>query len=212
MLDQWPASLHALSFPTMMIPVDVADMELLYDYEHPQWRAKAGALAAVLDDAMDWRRHFVRMNSRSPKDASPNLVTCSGRQAIDWITTSERCLDDTVMAKRAGSPLFICLREARPLHPDGEFRCFAKDGRVVAVSRYFHRTTPVHRPEPGTMLAAAIRFYDAHLAHLHRDVVFDLYAPGSDQEVLIEINPYDSTDPCLFADHADVERGGERLG
>lgn len=212
MIDQWPQSVAALSFPTKMIPVDVADMEILFDYQHPEWKAKAGALAAVLDEAMDWERHFVRLNNRSPKDAAASLITCAGRQAVDWITTSERCIDDVVMAKGAGSPLFVCLREALHMHPDGEFRCFAKDGKVVAVSRYFHRTEPEHRPEAGTMLAAATRFYDAHLARHYPDVVFDLYAPGSDQEVLIEINPYGMSDPCLFDGYDDVEHGGERLG
>lgn len=212
MIDQWPQSLHDLSFPTTMVPVDVADMELLYDYEHPRWREVASALAVRLDDAMDWKRHFIRLNNRSPKDAALSLVTCSGRQAVDWITTSERCLDDVVMAKGAGSPLFVCLREARHLDPDGEFRCFARAGRVVAVSRYFHQTTPQHRPDPGVVMAAAVRFYDRHLAHLFENVVFDLYAPGFPDEVLIEINPYGMSDPCLFTDYADVERGGERLG
>jgi hypothetical protein len=50
------------------------------------------------------------------------------------------------------------------------------------------------------------------LAAHYRDVVFDLYAPGYPEEVLIELNPYGLSDPCLFDSYEEVERGGERLG
>lgn len=213
MIDRWPESVRALSFPTTMIEVDPADMAILYDYGHADWRAKAQALADRLDDAMDWRRHFIRLNSRSPKDAAPSLITCSGRQAVDWLATSERCLDDTVTFMRSGKPMYVCLREARHLDPDGEFRCYAKGGRVLAVSRYFRQIAPAHLPEAGAVMAAAQRFYEDHLRAFYRDVVFDIYAPGSPEETLIEINPYGWSDPCMFEGYEEIETiGGERLG
>lgn len=61
------------------------------------------------------------------------------------------------------------------------------------------------------MLAAAKAFYDAHLKAHYADVVFDMHAPGTTQEVLIELNPYGMSDPCLFGSYGEVERGRERL-
>lgn len=212
MIDQWPESVRALSFPTKMVEVDPEQMMQLYDGESPEWKAVATELAEKLDEAMDWQPFFIRLNSRSPKDAVDLPITCSGRQAIYWISQSMRCMDDTATALYAKKPMYICLRKAQRMHKDGEFRCFAKDGQVIAASRYFYDDTPMNRPAQGVVLEAAKRFYDAHLQAHYPDVVFDLYAPGSDQEILIELNPYGLSDPCLFGSYDEVEKGGERLG
>lgn len=212
MIDRWPESVRALSFPTKMVEVPTEEMFALFDWQSPDWKAGASTLAARLDEAMDWEPHFIRLGSRSPKDVSDNLVTCSGRQAVWWITQSERCLDDTVTASHAGEKTFICLREARHLWKDAEFRCFARDGEVIAASRYFYREQPEHRTAEGSVLAAAKAFYDTHLKAHYPDVVFDLHAPGSEHEILIELNPYGMSDPCLFYSYDEVEKGGERLG
>lgn len=211
MIDRWPESVRALSFPTKMVEVTAEEMEALFDYHAPGWKDNATKLADRLDAAMDWDDHFIRMASRSPKDVSDKLITCSGRQAVAWISHSERCMDDVFTATRAGERMYICLREPRHLWKDAEFRCFARGGEMIAVSRYFYGEEPEHRPEAGTMFAAAKAFYETHLKAHFEDVVFDLHAPGTEHEILIEINPYGLSDPCLFGSYDEVEKGGERL-
>lgn len=211
MIDQWPQSVAALSMPTKMVAVDPKRMIDLWD-EGPIVMEVAEEIAALLDAEMGWGEYFIRLNSRSPKDAADRLITCSGKQAVSWIMSSERCLDDCSMAAHAGSPLFVCLREPRHLHPDEEFRCFAKDGKVLGLSRYFYGQEPlIQLRDPDTLLSAATAFYEANLAAHYPTVVFDLYAPGTSQELLIELNPFGLSDPCLFGDYGAVERGGVRL-
>jgi hypothetical protein len=209
MIDYWPEEIRALSFPTKMIKVDAAKIRQLYDHD---WEESANELATMLDAEMGWENFFVRLNSRSPKDATDLPITCSGKQAISWIKASTRCLDDITEAYYAKKPVYICLREATYLHKDFEYRCFAKDGKVLAVSRYFYQDEPEAKPEKGLVMKAAESFYEKHLAKQYPDVVFDLYAPGTAQEILIEINPYGLSNPCLFESYEEIENeGGERL-
>lgn len=210
MIDHWPQSVKDVSFPTKLIEVDGHAMYMLFDYQHKDWNSNATKIADRLDDAMDWRDHFIRLNSRSPKDISDNLITCAGRQAVSWISQSERCLDDVTVAFYSKNPIYIALREPQRLHKDGEFRCFAKEGRVIAVSRYFYQDPVVMKPEPGFVIQKAEDFYQKHLKEFYPDVVFDLYLMANDA-VLIEINPYGLSNPCVFGSYDEVEKGGERL-
>lgn len=213
MIDRWPESVRALSFPTTMVPVSAAEMRGLYETEdRDAWKANATQLADRLDAIMQWDAFFIRMSSRSPKDVTDRPITCSGRQAVDWIASSMRCMEDVSTADLAEEQMFICLRQPLHMFADGEFRCFARDGKVLGVSRYFYNTEPEHRMPEGKVLAAATAFYDKHLAAHYPDVVFDLYLPGMEGETLIELNPYGLSDPCLFGSYDEVEQGGERLG
>lgn len=211
MIDQWPESIAALSFPTKLVPFDAARFSELWD-ESEQAARRARAVAAKLDREMGWCEWFVRLNSRSPKDVIDKPITCSGKQAAHWIRGSELCLDDTSMLHHAQAPLYVCLREPRYLHPDMEYRCFARDGEVLGLSYYFYRDRPLGPlPSADSLFTAAKTFYREHLAAHYRDVVFDLYAPGTSQETLIELNPYGLSDPCLFQTYDAVEAGGVRL-
>lgn len=213
MIDRWPESVRALSFPTTLVEVSAKEMRGLYETDDMDaWRANATIVADRLDAVMNWDRFFIRMATRSPKDAVPTPITCSGRQAVDWISNSMRCMDDASTLTLAGERIFVCLREAKYMHPDGEFRCFAKGGRMLGVSRYHYDTAPEHEIPAGQILKAATEFYDEHLAAHYPDVVFDIYAPGMPDQVLIELNPYGGSDPCLFRSYDEVEKGGERLG
>lgn len=207
-IDRWPEHLHALSFKTIMVPVDHELMRGLWDHDP---MPSANKLAAVLDEHMGWNTYFVRLNSRSPKDSAyPGLpITCAGKQAVDWIMASERCLDDATRLSGARAPVFICLREAIRMVPEWEFRCFAKDGKVLGVTRYFYdQPEPDDCPAPEVVMANARKFYDEHLAADFPAIVFDLYAPGTSQERLIEINPYGQSDPCLFDGYDEIEQVG----
>lgn len=210
-IDRWPDRLLALSFPTKLIPFDSGEFCKLWGHSAEALIA-ADKISAALDAHMGWRNWFVRLNTRSPKDAAyPALpVTCSGKQAVSWIMGSERCLDDATALHAARAPLFVCLREYHHMHKSGEFRCFAKDGEVLGVTRYFYDEQPPAdtSPDGAKIMAAARKFFADHLAADYPTIVFDLYAPGSDCEKLIEINPYGESDPCLFAGYEDIEVNG----
>jgi hypothetical protein len=212
-IDQWPESVRALSFPTRMIEVE--DKQEFLGIFDPPGDAIAQRYADRLDVMMGWDSHFIRLNSRSPKDTSYPVapITASGKQAMWWIRGSERCLEDAVRHYHANKPLFICAREWRPINPAFEFRCFAKDGQLIAVSRYdYANPSQVNDAEGSWIFAAVEDYYRNNLSAHFSSVVFDLYAPGQREEILIELNPYGLSDPCLFVSYEEVEKGGILVG
>lgn len=208
-IDRWPDSVRALSFPTELVAVNAEEMVHLWD-DRPCTETMQ-RYADLLDGRMGWKRWFIRLNSRSPKDAShPGApITCAGKQAVEWIVMSERCLDDTCYFRHIDVPFYICLRKAEHLHKDGEFRCFAKDGEVISVTRYFYQDAPEHEVSKDIILNFANKFYNDNLKRYYKDIVFDIYMPS---ETLIEVNPYGLSDPCLFKSYDKLEGMGGFLG
>lgn len=210
-IDNWPDDVRALSMPTILVPLDPDLLIKVFD-DTPDRMPATKLIAGLIDDAMGWdQQWFVRLNSRSPKDATaPGFpITCSGKQAVWWLASSERALDDTCMLRGARKPLYVCLREWRHMWPDGEFRCFAKDGRLRGVSRYFYDRAPAFTVSDERLWEAAERFYQTHLSRHYPDIVFDLHDPLSAEPLLIEINPYGLSDPCCFAgSYEEIETVG----
>jgi hypothetical protein len=187
-------------------------MEPLFDRQG--WPStEIRALAAEMDDAMGWDRHFIRLNSRSPKDAPwPFEVpaTCSAKEAIGILACSERVLEDTCLFHFIPEhPAFICLREFIPgLRTDSEFRCFVKNGELIAVTHYDYHN-PIPAPKDG---GKAIRehieawFLSTLRPRLHlQTVVFDVWLDWRGELLLIELNPYGLSDPCWLGGYDAVE-------
>lgn len=211
-IDRWPDEIHALSMPTKLIPVDASEFLNIFDYHTEGWLPLMQRYADTLDAEMGWDRHMIRLNSRSPKDASYPIapVTCAGKTAMEWLSCSERVMDDTSLHLYAREPLYIALREWRPIRIEWEVRCFAKDGKVIAASRYDYRN-----PAPEEWLGAPVferirAFYDLHLSKHYDTVVFDLAfgVPGTDGPLLVEVNPYGMSDPCCFGSYDAIETIG----
>ena len=223
-IDSWPASVAALSVPTTLIPIDLETADAIYEPTHPRWREIMDGYAAAIDAVTGWDRHFIRLSTRSPKDAAPDAlpITMSGKQAMDWIANSERCMDDIAMAKWAKKPIFIAVREAYIAPKGGEFRCFAKDGRLLAMSRYIQDDTVIDYGD-FDLFGQARDFYETHLAEHYDTIVFDLQFGAQvrgvdgryeqrEMPLLVELNPYGLSHPCLFEDYDEIEtEGGLRV-
>lgn len=212
LIDQWPPDVLALSMPTKFVRFPMDCLDALFEpgsWPHPG----IDALAAELDAAMGWDRHFIRLNSRSPKDAPwPFEVpaTCSGKEAVGLLAASERVMEDLIQFNYLPEqPALICLREFVPgMRTSREFRCFVRDGELIAVSHYDYHN-PVQAPEDG---GQAIRekieaWFKAELRpRLHlQTVVFDVFLDWSGNVMLIELNPYGLSDPCWLGNYAQVE-------
>lgn len=211
-IDQWPEEITALSVPSILIPIDTAEMKDIYDPDNPNWVAAMDKYSKLIDEAIGWEPHFVRLSTRSPKDvAYPGLpITMSGKQAMDWISNSERCMDDLWMAHMAGKPIFIALRKLYRAPPGGEFRCFAKDGKLIAVSRYdYHQEAQINY-KGWEIFKQLSDWYDEKIAMHYPTVVFDVELGAYDHEgpLLIEANPYGLSHPCLFEGYDDIENNG----
>lgn len=221
LIDQWPADLAALSIPTKFVKIDVDPVwDAMCDLQDGK---KAGIpqplvdLAAEMDDVMGWDRKFVRLNSRSPKDWPwPFEVpaTISGKEAVSMLAGSRRVMDDLYEFKWVPEqPAYVCLRDwVCWIRSQYEFRCFVKDGELIAVTHYdYTKPTPEAVRNNAGDIRAAIDTYFAerlkpalHIDTVVFDIAFDQHKMSLDP-MLIEINPYGLSDPCWFGDYEAVE-------
>jgi len=175
----------------------------------PETLGNAGRnIAQRIDDICGWNWHFFRLNSRSPKDGCFPMsipVTCSGKEVLNSIASSMRCMDDIAMFDRTNDPLFICLREFVPMmNAEEELRCFVRNGDLVAVAQYGFQAAAF----PEDMRARVDEFFAQHIKpHLPiQDLVFDVW-PQYEKIMLIEINPYGLSDPVGARSYDEIERG-----
>src|ERR1700753_4306595 len=106
LIDRWPPDVLALSMPTKFVRFPLGIIDDLFE-PHETVPASISALADELDARMGWKRHFIRLNSRSPKDAPwPFEVpaTCSGKEAMMMLGCSERILDDLAFFEHIPQP------------------------------------------------------------------------------------------------------------
>jgi hypothetical protein len=217
LIDRWPAELAALSVPTEFVRFPMELMEPLFEPKDGEWPDKSVAeFAMELDAKIGWKRRFVRLNSRSPKDATWPFeapATISGKEALSMFAGSERILSDLCYFRRIPEhPAYVCLREWHwGFRTENEFRCFVKDGELIAVTHYDY-TKPWSGPaDGGKAIRSAIDVWFAETLKptLPVDtVVFDVhFDPHSSQQkfLLIEINPYGLSDPCHFKSYDKVE-------
>lgn len=212
LIDRWPAELAALSMPTEFVRMPLELMEPLYDHPGEEPHPDVQAFAAELDAKIGWKRRFVRLNSRSPKDATWPFeapATISGKEALHMLMCSERALDDLCRLRHIPEhPAYICLRDwVYGLSSRDEYRCFVKDGKLIAVTNYDY-TQPWRGPEDGgkELREQIDRWFVDHVkpALPIDTVVFDLWT-GRKGFLLIEINPYGLSDPCYFKSYDRVE-------
>jgi hypothetical protein len=219
LIDQWPPDLAALSMPTKLVQIDAQEvLEGFGDMHDGKGIPKSiRDLASRLDDELEWRRMFVRLNSRSPKDAPWPFeipVTLSGRETMSIFCGSERILDDLLEFKYVPEqPAYVCLRQFHPeIQPRHEYRCFVKEGKLIAVTHYDYLNPHAGPEDGGKELRTRIDswFAERMKPTLHIDtVVFDICIGPRGDALLIEINPYGASDPCHFGDYASVERSAE---
>jgi len=208
MLDELPNDVMELSVPTKFIEVPHGALDIFYGDKS---LSGFDTLASELDKAMDWQEHFIKLNSRSAKD-SWDGITCSGRHALVNMANSMRIIDDITQFKylRHATPK-ICMRELF-CGANGmgtwEFRCFVKDGILLAVSDYDYGSPNKHLKDAGTCKDVREKVND-FFENLHKRMtletyVFDVVFNGQ-KWILIEINPYGLSDPCFFGSYANVE-------
>ncbi len=218
-INKWPNDLAKLSMPTKLIafPWDGLD-DMLEPGE-----ARHSALvecAKEIDAAIGWKRHFPRLNSRSPKDAVwpfEKLAILSGKDVIDTFGRSERILDDLCYFRRIKdiSTAYICLREWQyGLRQSEEYRCFVKEGELIAVTAYDYSSAPNITDDAAKQLRGRIDswFKETLKPALHMEtVVFDVWAKYDGTFLLIEINPYGLSDPCFFKTYKAVENASSYI-
>lgn len=222
LMDQWPKDVMALSVPTKLIDIDVPRvwecMCELYDGKGVNTFLKGMALG--LDHFIGWDRKFVRLSSRSPKDniwpfAVPAVI--SGKEAMMMLMGSMRVMDDLMEFRwLPEQAAYIAVRDFDPrITPSYEFRCFVKEGKLIAVSHYdYTAPTPARIVKGAHDIRKSIDgFFEEKLKPaLHIEtVVFDLAMLADGSFILIEINPYGLSDPCHFGSYENVEKASSSI-
>jgi len=236
-IESWPNALHSLSVSSVRVQMTLEEARVMGSYiielgegftegVPENHETVKDHLIARLDKAVQQfpMGIFVRLGSRSPKDAFywgcglgegvqlPNGQISSGRMAFDLLTCcSERIYDDLHMQIAMNYPPSVWIREGLDLPEWSEFRCFMQDRKLVGISQYYYRGVYSEITEDAAGIKWAIeQFFDKELrdaSHLD-SVVFDVFIKRrrslSDSYnqygvKLLEINPfYNLSDPCLF--------------
>lgn len=217
-IDQWPKKIADLSVETHLIKIENIEFEAIFNrYENPEgWHRVMTKYADKIDAITGWDDYFVRLSTRSPKDSAyPHLpITMSGKQAMMWISTSERCLDDLFMARCAQQQMYIALRKKYEVNESHEFRCFVKNHELIAVSRYHYDKEAEMDYSQYPIFERLKEFSAQHIVPHYQNIVFDveLGCVGrgglNGTPLLIEVNPYGLSDPCLFKSYEKIEKEG----
>ena len=153
---------------------------------------------------------FVRLGSRSPKDAwlghRTGFRCCAddGKDPLRFILDcSERMYEDLSTAIAENYEPHIFVRRWMEFDPQWEFRCFMRDRELVGISQYNYREHCRFLDEK-SIRNRIEDFFPGFRDACHLDsVVFDVVIippVGGVHTVLLEINPWFGwTDPCLFS-------------
>jgi hypothetical protein len=219
-LENWPSELRRLSIAQTGFELDARTLgAILSAMDESSGKPDPEALhelAAKIDSLLPQfpKGVFVRLGSRSPKDAylsfdDDGFKVRSGAKAVVLLCDSMRVFDDLSLAQAADYTPWLFLREWKDIPDWTEFRCFMKDRKLIGISQYYHRSA-YEELKGTTLIDWGIRmFFETCFkpaSHLD-DVVFDVFvnikkdrtANQSIEVKLLEINPFGCmTDPCIF--------------
>lgn len=96
----------------------------------------------------------------------------------------------------------LVLRKWSELIPGGEFRCFVKENKLIAISQRDYTQFYHHILKQEELISHAIQdFFNKHIQYhfLDEDFVFDVYRDSQGRVWLIDFNPFgEVTDSLLF--------------
>ncbi|KAG7234684.1 hypothetical protein INR49_004088 [Caranx melampygus] len=109
----------------------------------------------------------------------------------------------------------LVLRKWSELIPGGEFRCFVKENKLIAISQRDYTQYYQHILKQEEQISQAIQeFFSQHIQYhfLDEDFVFDVYRDSQGRVWLIDLNPFgEVTDSLLFSWGELTSGGGTAL-
>ena len=235
-IENWPAALCSLSIAQVDIPLTLDEATTLGSHisEFGEAFTRKGELTPITNRVIQAVKKFpngafIRLGSRSPKDAwtaeenqrvtiPEGPIVRSNHPLRFMLETSERMYEDLTLAIENKYAPHIFVRQWVDIKKDAEFRCFMKGRKLVGISQYNYPDGPVADLQDDVFREAirwAIeKFFETFRKVCHLDdAVFDVYyriikngCYWAWELRLIEINPFfEMTDPCLF----DWRNGGE---
>ena len=208
-IDQWPKEWLSISPATQLIELTESEIDAFLSEAYDEKEQRLLNLTNRLTKAMNGDVWFIRLNSRSPKDASGEKlpITSSAKQAMQWLQNSQlRVMQDMAALRLAELPIFICLREVIPNIDNYEYRCVIENGALKGV--VFTRTrTLVASSKDSELLKAIISFFRKKILPYASEncFVLDIYARSLENIKMIEINPLEGADTFGIMDDMSIE-------
>lgn len=212
-LESWPAQVAALSVPQAGLPLSAEEVQGIIATP-PLWRDRLTpadppvlhALAAKLQPFIDSYPSgaFIRLGSRSPKDASIFQASrgCVRQAivAIKLLQTSQRTQADLRRCLERKYLPYLFVRQWLPIQPWQEFQCFLRERKLVGISQLdcvnygalAELREAVPRIEPAIRKFAARFASVSHLANAVFEVVVTprFSDPAALEVHLMDINPW----------------------
>jgi hypothetical protein len=205
LMHNWSYKLWDLSYgDNILIPMPVEDFAKVFDGEVNE---KVRKFVDALDRAIDGHKWFVKTSNRSPKDEKNPPIVQSGIEVLHMFANSERIADD-IFSVANRKPFYTVLRSVRNIPPPLEFRCFVRNRNLIGITQYFYDKVFKYSDHALAEIEAKIRSFHEKVnkAFGARNYVFDVYFSGDLKDItLIEVNPYNLSDPCLFKNYDRLE-------
>lgn len=216
-IENWNKELLKYSLKTEIIPISLNEVDCILSIEAGKYRGfnrnnihdDFKPLLSKIEQALVKfpEGAFFRMGSRSPKDmfvgGKQQKAITDAFNVLELMLSSMRLFEDLSLADRLQYEPSIILREWMDIEKWTEFRCFIKDGEIVAISQYFyHEEFPQIKENLKNIEGKVIDLYNNIKEYLPRYTVMDVVFKNQ-ETILLEINPYNTegkqyTDPCLF--------------
>lgn len=210
-MDDWSEELRSLSFPfhILKLPVDlvidsVNGKDRYQDFED---------IVKPFVDSLGLKTYFVKSISRSPKDilewSQGGYEIKSHKDAYKALFGSIRTAEDFCMLSRLDK-CEIVIRPFVNIPKQNEFRVMVYGKQIVGISQYFYEEvfSDYHRNSTIELIEENIRtfvkcFVIPNVKKNH--FVVDVVAFPAKEPIMIELNPFGMSDPCLFESYANLD-------
>lgn len=144
---------------------------------------------------------FIKLITRSPKDFldGESFELKYGEQATQAIFNSMRCFEDLCLLVYLDKCIFI-IRPYVEIPKEREFRVFVRDNKIVGISQYHYFEEYKWIVDNANSIESRIRNFVANVVNPNIDLdnyVADIVLEDN-KEILLELNPYGLSDPCIF--------------
>lgn len=145
---------------------------------------------------------FFKLITRSPKDINESLLFKDAVDVYRSITSSMRCFEDLCLLSHIGMEWMV-IRPYLNINKVNEYRAFIENRKLKGVSRYRYDLDHLVSDSDVNIISKEIyKFCNSVLIPNIPAPTYsaDLYF-NNNKIILIEMNPYYTSDPCFFVSH-----------
>uniref|UniRef100_A0A3B4XQD4 Translation initiation factor eIF2 assembly protein n=1 Tax=Seriola lalandi dorsalis TaxID=1841481 RepID=A0A3B4XQD4_SERLL len=165
-------------------------------------------------------RVFPKLNWSAPRDANwialNSSLQCHSLSDIFLLFKSSDFITHDLTQPCFLTCVIVCpqlvLRKWSELIPGGEFRCFVKENKLIAISQRDYTQYYQHVLKQEEQISQAVQeFFSQHIQYnfLDEDFVFDVYRDSQGRVWLIDLNPFGEVTDSLLFSWEELTCGGE---